>query len=673
MDLLHKLDESQKKAALTEEKNILVVAAPGSGKTTTIINRVAFLCESGISRDNIIIITFTKAAANNMKNRYKYLTSNNSVPFFGTFHSLFYKILKRANYKFDIIPHFESVNLIKGVLNKFYDEVSEDKVKEILNYISLFKTSNLNLFEFDVENFPMEIFREVYEAYENYKSMKSYYDFDDLQIKTFDLFSKDSELLKSYSKLFRYILVDEFQDCDMMQIEILKLFEVMGSSIFAVGDEDQCIYGFRGSRPDCMVDFSKYFTDGKKLYLCNNYRSPKNIVETSKFIIKNNVMRNNKNIIAKNENNGEIKIELFNDEGEEGGNIGDTILKIVSGGKYKLNDNVILYRTNLESRSIIDAFIKRAIPFTMIDRDYNFYEHFICRDIIAYLRLSLNPCDRDSFIRVINKPFRYISKDSMYGLKNHREKDNCFDILASRSEIKEFQIKKIMELKKDVNFLNKVALGTAIDSILYDLNYYKHIEEYSKKYKTKLNELDEIINEFKESASEFKNILSFLCHIEKVKEEIEKGKKDTINKDGVLLSTIHGVKGMEFKNVFLINANEEIIPHANSMDSKEHIEEERRLFYVGITRAMENLWVGVLKTLRGKIMKPSRFLQEMNLDEDKKPINFKKGNKVIHKIFGEGVVIHLDTNIIGILFDDGVERKLDFTVSYYHGLLKKVT
>lgn len=673
LNLLQKLDEAQEKAKLTEEKNVLIVAAPGSGKTTTIINRVAFLCDSGISRDNIIIITFTKAAANNMKNRYKNLTSSNNVPFFGTFHSLFYKILKRVGYNFHIIPNFETINVIKEVLNKFYDEVSEDRIKEILNYISIFKTSNLNLFEFEIEEYPMEIFREAYEAYEAYKINKSYYDFDDLQIKAFNLFSKDHNLLKSYSKLFRYILIDEFQDCDMLQIEILKLFETMGSSIFAVGDEDQCIYGFRGSRPDCMVDFSKHFNGGKKLYLCNNYRSPKNIVQTSKCVIKNNIMRNNKNIIAKNEKNGEIKIELFNDEGDEGETIGDNILKIVNGDKYKFKDNAILYRTNLESRSIIDAFIKRGIPFNLIDRDYNFYEHFICRDILSYLRLSLNPNDRESFIRVINKPFRYISKDNIYALKNHMERDNCFDILASYSDIKEFQIKKIMELKKDISFLNRVSLGSAIDFVLYDLNYYKHIEEYSKRYKTKLSELEEIINEFRESASDFKNILSFLSHVEKVKEELENSKKQNSNKDGVLLSTIHGVKGMEFKNVFLINANEGIIPHANSMDSKEHIEEERRLFYVGITRAMENLWVGVLKTLRGTAIKPSRFLEEMNLDEDKLPINFKKGNKVIHKFFGEGVIVHLETNTIEILFNDGVERKLDFTVSYYQGLLKKIT
>lgn len=668
MHIVQELDKEQENAKTIEEKNVLIVAAPGSGKTTTIINRVAFLQKKGVSRDNIIVITFTKAAASNMKEKYKKLTYNDNIPFFGTFHSLFYKILRRSGYKFDIIPNFEVINLMKEVLGKFYDDVSEEKIREILNYISIFKSSNLNLFEFNIENYPMEIFKFAYEHYESYKESKNYYDFDDLQIKALNLLLKNESLIKSYSRLFKYILIDEFQDCDMLQIEVLKLFEKMGSSIFAVGDEDQCIYGFRGSRPDCMVNFSEHFPKGIKLYLCNNYRSPQNIVESSKSIIKNNLMRNHKNIVAKNESLGDIKVKLYKDEGEEAEGIGDHILKITCGEKYKFSHNAILYRTNLESRSIMDAFIRRGIPFTLIDKEYNFYEHFICRDILSYLRLSLDPTDRESFARIINKPFRYISKDSIQKLKRYREKIDVFDILTSFEEIKEFQLKNLMKVRKDINYLNKISLGTAIDYVLYELDYHKYIEEYSKKYKSKLNELEEIIKEFRESAIPFRNILSFLCHIEKVKNEIEKSKT---KKEGVLLSTIHGVKGMEFKNVFLININEEIIPHSNSMESKENIEEERRLFYVGVTRTMENLFIGTLRTIKGKGIKPSRFLKEMDI-EGKEIGNFEVGSKINHKVLGQGEVLNVNENIINILFNDGIERKLDFSVSYYGGLIEKI-
>ncbi|GAA0782950.1 ATP-dependent helicase [Hathewaya limosa] len=664
------LDENQKKAVLCKDKNSIIIAAPGSGKTTTIIHRVFYLVDKGISRNNIIVITFTKAAAINMRQRYENKFNTKVSPFFGTFHSLFYKILKRAGYEFEIISSIHSNELIKKTLLTYYDEVSEDKVREVLNYISCFKTSNLSIEEFSILNLSKKIFKKCYENYENYKKEHRLFDFDDLQIEVLKLFRTNENLKLGYSKLFKFILVDEFQDCDAIQMEILKLFSKEGSSIFAVGDEDQCIYGFRGSKPECMVQFDKIFENGKKLYLDINYRSPKNIVDTSKSLICNNKLRNKKNINSNNLEHGNIKFSLFNSEGEQSNVIGDNIIKLVSGSKYLFEDNIVMYRTNEESRSIIDSFIKKGIPFTLMDREYNFYDNFICKDILAYLRLGLDIRDKGSFFRIINKPFRYIGRDTLYKFKHNIYKENCFDILCDMEELKPFQLKNLRELEKEIVYLNKMSLSSAIDYVLYELDYYKYIKEYCERYRGDLSEFDEIINSFRESASEFKNILSFLSHIEKVKEEIKLNKKKDKRQEGVLLSTIHGVKGMEFKNVFLINCNEEVIPHVNSMDTEEGVEEERRLFYVGITRAKENLWLNTLKDKGGKEKKPSRFLKEMDIGVKEGFLNFKVGKKINHKAFGKGIISKVDENTIIIDFDDGMCRKLDSQITYYNGLIE---
>lgn len=667
------LDKEQKEAVLSENKNSIVIAAPGSGKTTTIINKVNYLVDKGISKDNIIIITFTKAAAVNMRDRYEKKFKRNNSPFFGTFHSLFYRILKRANYEFSIIPSYEGNEVVKNELLNIYDDVTDDRVRELLNAISLFKTSNENIEEFQVEGVNKEAFIKCYESYELFKREKSYYDFDDLQIEALKLFKINNRLLKSYSSLFKYILVDEFQDCDLMQIELLKLFSINGSNIFAVGDEDQCIYGFRGSKPQCMVDFHKIFNKGEKMYLNNNYRSPKNIVESSINLIQNNKLRNSKEIRAFKDSFGEIQSSLFESEREEANFIGDVIIKKVTSAECTYDNNAILYRTNEESRSIIDVFINKNIPFSLIDKEYNFYDNFICRDIINYFRVSLDVRDKESLVKIINKPFRYVGKNLLFKLRNHPYKENCFDILTNHNDIKPFQINNLKDLEKDIVNLNKMSLQGAINSIMFDLDYYKYLEEYGKTHKIPMEQLEETIDLFKESAMDFRNIVSFLSHVEQVKQEIEENKKKLAENKGVLLSTIHGVKGMEFPNVFIINCNEDIIPHSNSSESEINIEEERRLFYVGITRAMENLWINFVKSKAGKDRKPSRFITELKLErEGCGSFNFRIDDKVKHKVFGLGTITDIKNNIITINFDDKMERRLDLAITYSNGLLERI-
>lgn len=655
------LDKYQKEAVYIKDKNVLVVAAPGSGKTTVIINRVNHLVmDLGVKIGNIIVITFTRAAADNMRNRYKNVFNREVAPFFGTFHGLFYKILLREGYKISIIEGGIAHRIIKGVLAKYSDEVNEDKIKEVLNNISFFKTSLKSIEEFK-PTLAKDIFTEALEKYEEYKKKNGLWDFDDLSIKVITLFQEDKSILNKYLNLFKYVLVDEFQDCDELQITFLKMLNE-NSSLFAVGDEDQCIYSFRGSKPEYMVTFNEIFKEGKKIYLSINYRSNENIVEASKEVIKNNVKRNSKIINSYKTTNGIIKFSSPHDERLQGEEIANCIEKSIDN----LTDNAILYRTNMEARSMIDTFTRRKIPFVLLDKGYNFFEHFICKDMLAYLRLAINIKDRENFLHIINKPFRYISKSNLEYVRTYRE-DKCpFEILIEKKDTPPYQAKKLDELKKDIIHLNKLSLSSAIQYIISELGYIDYLKEYAERYNQSLDDLEEILEEFKSAADGLKTIIELLSHVEKVKEKIEDSKEV---KEGVILSTIHGVKGMEFKNVFLINANEETIPHKSSID--ENIEEERRLFYVGITRAINNLYIFSTKTQRGKFKDPSRFVIEGGFTEIEHNDDYgiKKGDYIKHKAYGMGKVIEINKDVIKLDFGDKVNKSFSLKVLVENNLI----
>ena len=656
------LDNYQQKAVYTKYKNALIVAAPGSGKTTVIINRVNHLIEDRrVKVGNIIVITFTRAAAENMKNRYKSTFSKDIAPFFGTFHGLFYKILLREGYEINIINDNKCSNIVKGILGKYFDDVNEDKVKEVVNNISGFKTSGKNIEEFNC-SISKDIFIECFNAYENYKKRENLWDFDDLSINALKLLKSSNQVLTKYKKIFKYVLVDEFQDCDELQIEFLRLINGE-NELFAVGDEDQCIYSFRGSKPQYMVDFCETFKDGKKLYLSINYRSSKNIVNTSKKIILNNKNRNVKKIEEFHKKDGIIRyLTPYNEfmQGEEIANI----ISSFKEGQYI--DNAILYRTNMEARSLIDTFTRRKIPFVLLDKGYNFFNHFIARDIINYLKLSIDIKNKELFVSIINKPFRYISKANISYINTYKEDIDPFEILINKNDTPPFQCKKLDELRREILYLNKMSLGSAIQYIISTLGYIDYLKEYASKYGQNFDEFEDMLEEFKGAAEGFRTIIEFLVHVQNVEEEIEKSKGD---KNGVILSTIHGVKGMEFKNVFIINCNEETIPHKSSID--ENLEEERRLFYVAVTRAIHNLYVFSPKTIRGKFYEPSRFILEGGFTEESLKVEYgiKSGDSIYHRVYDEGKVKSLKDDKISIKFKDGEARAFSLRVLMENNLI----
>ena len=655
------LDEYQNKAVYSKDRNILVVAAPGSGKTTVIINRVNYLInEIKVKIGNIIVITFTRTAADNMRERYKKVFNKDRAPFFGTFHGLFYKILLREGYNISIIDGGIAHRIIKSVLSNYSDNVSEDKIKEVLNNISLFKTSLKKLDEF-TPSLAKDIFTEALEKYEDYKKKNNLWDFDDLSVTIINLFKENESIRMKYISLFKHVLVDEFQDCDELQIEFLKIIN-KDNSLFAVGDEDQCIYSFRGSKPEYMVTFNEIFEGGKKLYLSINYRSSENIVESSKKVIKYNKSRNDKEILSYKKTNGILEFSFPYDEKMEG----EEIAKIIENLDCEFEENAILYRTNMESRSIIDTFTRKKIPFILLDKGYNFFDHFICKDLLAYLKLAINIYDKESFLHIINKPFRYISKSNLEYIRKYREEKSPFDILIEKNDTPPYQAKKINDLRNEILHLNKISLGSAIQSIVSDLGYIDYLREYCERYKQSIDDFEDIIEEFKSSAIGLRTIMDLILHVEDVKKKLEEN-KDV--KKGVILSTIHGVKGMEFKNVFLINANEETIPHKSSIDS--NLEEERRIFYVGITRAIENLYLFSTKTQRGRFKEISRFILEGGFREieENKDYGIKIGSKIKHKTFGIGEVLEIEKGNIKIDFGKGVYRSFSLKILKENNLI----
>ena len=633
------LDINQRNAVYIKEKNVLVVASPGSGKTTVIINRVNHLIEDlKINEGNIIVITFTRAAADNMRNRYKNIFKKERAPFFGTFHGLFYKILLREGYDIKIMDGGKGHAIIKNVLSRYFDDVNDDKVREVMNNISMFKTSLCTVDEFK-STVSKDIFLECLKVYESNKERECLWDFDDLSVKVLKLFTE------KYRRVFKYVLVDEFQDCDNIQVSFLMLMN-KDNELFAVGDEDQCIYSFRGSKPEYMVNFHDTFKGGVKVKLLTNYRSKNNIVEVSKRLIDKNENRNDKEIISYCNNCGIVHYSTPYNEYMQGEEIAKYIKENYQG---TYGDNAILYRTNMESRSMIDVLTKRKIPFVLLDKGYNFFNHFICRDLINYLKLSIDQYDKNAFAWIINKPFRYMSKENLSYINNYKEDKSPFDILINKKDMPPFQCKKIDDLRKEILYLNKMSLGSAIQYIISTMGYIDYLREYANKYGQSLDDLEDVLEEFKGAAEGFKTITEFLVHVNNVEEQIESSK---VVEDGVILSTIHGVKGMEFNNVYIINCNEEVIPHKSSME--ENIEEERRLFYVGITRAINNLYVFSPKTMRGKFREASRFIAESHLEEESEKVDYgiEVGNMLYHRTYGEGSVIEIDKDKITIKFKD---------------------
>ncbi|CEQ24950.1 DNA helicase [[Clostridium] sordellii] len=676
---INKLNENQKDAVLHINGPCMVLAGPGSGKTRVITYRILNLVlNNNINPKNILAISFTKASSMEMKNRALSLSNDrrlNSVNY-GTFHSVFFRILRFfEKYELDCILDEKNKKFaIKGILKNLNVENAEDEdtILGVINEISYVKNELMDKIDFDSEILTSDEFCRVYNMYEEYKESIKKIDFDDMLIKTYNLLKQNKQILDRVRSVYRYILVDEFQDINKVQFEVIKLIASPNNNIFVVGDEDQSIYGFRGSRPDFLLEFEDYFKGSKKYVLDINYRSKKDITDIANKLIQNNENRYEKSIKCDREYKGIVKYINTEDAEEEAKFIAKDILSKCEDNCTNYDDFAVIYRTNIQSRALVDAFMDMHIPFVVRDSIVTIYDHWVARDLLAYLRLGIDTTLSEDWIRIINKPFRYISKDS---IKLASEDRDFIGALINKANLHPKQVKTLNDLEIDLSYLKTLSPKNAISYIRTSLDYDRYVLDYCSNRKIKPTGLIEILNELESSSTHFKTINEYLEHIEKVKSEIVESRNNK-NSEGVIFTTMHSAKGLEFPYVYIIGANEGTIPHEKSYDieddkkRKEAIEEERRLLYVGITRAQDELYISSPKNKYGRKVFQSRFIDEIKspTKEDIKAI--KIGDKIVHNKFGDGVIIGKDGKMIEVKFKRGV-KDLDYSICFKNGIITK--
>ncbi|CEO29989.1 ATP-dependent helicase [Paraclostridium sordellii] len=676
---INKLNENQKNAVLHINGPCMVLAGPGSGKTRVITYRILNLVlNNNINPKNILAISFTKASSMEMKNRALSLSNDrrlNSVNY-GTFHSVFFRILRFfEKYELDCILDEKNKKFaIKGILKNLNIENAEDEdtILGVISEISYVKNELMDKIDFDSEILTSDEFCRVYNMYEEYKESIKKIDFDDMLIKTYNLLKQNKQILDRVRSVYRHILVDEFQDINKVQFEVIKLIASPNNNIFVVGDEDQSIYGFRGSRPDFLLEFEDYFKGSKKYVLDINYRSKKEITDIANKLIQNNENRYEKSIKCDREHKGIVKYINTEDAEEEAKFIAKDILSKCEDNCTNYDDFAVIYRTNIQSRALVDAFMDMHIPFVVRDSIVTIYDHWVARDLLAYLRLGIDTTLNEDWIRIINKPFRYISKDS---IKLASEDRDFIGALINKANLHPKQVKTLNDLEIDLSYLKTLSPKNAISYIRTSLDYDRYVLDYCSNRKIKPTGLIEILNELESSSTHFKTINEYLEHIEKVKSEIVESRNNK-NSEGVIFTTMHSAKGLEFPYVYIIGANEGTIPHEKSYDieddkkRKEAIEEERRLLYVGITRAQDELYISSPKNKYGRKVFQSRFIDEIKspTKEDIKAI--KIGDKIVHNKFGDGVIIGKDGKMIEVKFKRGV-KDLDYSICFKNGIITK--
>lgn len=603
-------NEAQTQAIQHTDGPCLVLAGPGSGKTLTIVNRVKYLIEKQKVRpEEILVVTFTRFAAAEMKSRLCLVMGKRDLPVtVGTFHGIYYGILKwayRMNQE-NILSETEKYQILRGVINKERMEIfdEEDFIQDIAAEIGKVKNNRIPLEEFVSEKCSADAFRNIYRNYEQHRKELKKIDFDDMLVLCYELFQSRPDVLAQWQKKFRYVLIDEFQDINRIQYDVIRMLAQPENNLFVVGDDDQAIYGFRGADSELMLGFGKDFPNAKQILLGMNYRSTANIVQNSLKLIENNVERYSKKLEANREGGSCLHIQEVKDPVEEAEYVLEEIQRCKENG-IKEEEIAILFRVHTDARAVVEAMVERKIPFQMKEHLPNIYEHFIAKDIMAYFRLATGVRHRQDFLQIMNRPKRYLGRDSVAGAKA------SFEDMRKFYCDKDWMIDRIDQFEWDVKMLMKMAPYAAIQYIRKRIGYDDFLKEYAFTHQINRSDLNEVLAEIEEAAKAFSSVEEWFAHVEEYTETLKvKEKERNRPRPGVRLMTIHASKGLEFKQVFLIAANEGRIPYQKAKTDKE-IEEERRLFYVAMTRAKDFLKICYVKIKNGKEVAPSRFVDEL--------------------------------------------------------------
>ena len=688
MDYLNTLNDEQKKAVMHMAGPCLVLAGAGSGKTRVLTTRIAYLIASGIPSYNILAITFTNKAAKEMKERVEALVPGNYA-FLGTFHSLGVRILRENSKEcglesnFTILDSDDVLSLIKRIMKNKEIDSKEISPSYVRNRISFIKNENLSTREIDnlFNTVPEKKVLEIYQTYQELIHKNNSVDFDDLLVLPVELFKKYPEILDKYQEKFKYILVDEYQDTNEVQYQFNKLLASKYRNLFVVGDANQSIYGFRNANFRNILNFEKDYQDAYVVTLENNYRSTNNILECANCVIRNNKERKELNL--KGTIGDGVKTQYITCENGkmEAITIIEEIKKLYNKG-YDYKDIGILYRTNGQSRLLEEVFLKENIPYNVVGA-YYFYQRKEIKDLLSYLKLINNQNDDIALRRIINEPKRGIGTKAIENLSSEAQ-DLGISMFAAISNGKELAFKEL--ILDMIKAQEDLSLTEFIDYVLEKSGIRASLtSEISLENDLRLDNLEEfksVTASFEErtgsvNLSDFLEEISLIADISEHKEE----------KDAVTLMTVHSAKGLEFDCVFLCGMEEGIFPHQNSFGSESEIEEERRLCYVGITRARKVLYLTNAHSRilygREQVNPPSRFIKEIDknlldvkvkgmglehlrsknvgkiptfsskssfYNDEGKSLEFKVGDHLMHSLYGRGTIVAMDNTFYTVAF-----------------------
>ena len=604
---------------------MLVLAGPGSGKTFVATQRIKYLIEQHhVKPEDILVITFTKAAAEEMQERFAKLSAGKCNPvYFGTFHSVFFQIL-RHTYRFtaqNIIRENDKYRLLSQIIRELPDEIlgqaqldySTETLQNLLSEISTVKNNGVTPQEVRSATVPQAVFERIFQMYKQEMNRNKLIDFDDMVLLCRNLLAERPDTLKLWQQRFQYILVDEFQDICPLQYEVVRMLAKPQDNLFIVGDDDQSIYGFRGSKPEIMLNFTKEYPKAEQVLLDVNYRSRQGIVDTAARLIAHNKMRFDKAVRAQNKQNDGVKIYSFQSKSKQAESIALLIKQYIALPDTKYSDIAILYRTNNHTIYTADRLMREGIPFTMKEKPKNIYESPVAKDIIAYMRYALYETNQEDFLRIMNKPVRYIKRSTVpRGAFKMRE-------LIDNNHATGYVVQNILEFYDELHFIKSLNPFSAVNFIRkgvgngtgYDAYLKKQAAEKGKDVSEEFEELEELMR----LSREFETIELWLEHIENydaILYEIAQQEKrlKKMNTDAVSMVTMHASKGLEWDVVILPDVNEGVIPHKKAVTDAE-LEEERRMFYVAMTRAKQHLFIFYIQEKEAGNLLPSRFLDEL--------------------------------------------------------------
>ena len=610
-----KLNGNQRLAVCHEEGPMLVLAGPGSGKTTVLLCRILRLLERDLARPSqILALTFSKAAAEEMRERFQKARGPEGVVF-GTFHSIFFRIL-RSKYGWGVERVFQEEER-RTVLRNILEEAKWD-IPDLEEYVSVF-LSQLSLMNSELESvntfepvgIPAVEFRKLYHTYESYKERHEKLDFDDMLTLCHHLLKTDEKVRTFWQKRYRFILVDEFQDVNKAQFECLQILAEEHQNLFVVGDDDQSIYAFRGARPDFLLHFPTLYPKTKKVILNTNYRSTERVISLAEKVIGNNDVRFVKDMKGTGEEGEKVTFFLADDAAGEAERIGEKIASLLDEG-VPLTEIAVIYRTNLQGGAFARELYKKGIPYDLRDNSGNVYDHWIAKDLLSYLLLAENEESDHALRRILNKPKRYIGKELVAEAETMPY--NLMRSFFVCPSLKKWQEEHLENLRTDLSQIRRKNPYDGLRYVRKVIGYDEYLEEFAAYRRTSAQVLWEIADEIMETAKDCADVKVFRDRLEEMSRQMkEQTRKKGQQRNGVQLMTMHGAKGLEFRAVFLPALVEGVIPHEKGM---EQIEEERRLFYVAMTRTAEKLCLSAARKRYDKETKPSRFLAEMGLNAE---------------------------------------------------------